>query len=144
MPCLCEKQARHPPHSPLHPCLCSYDSGRKVPTTCTGPYIQLVFEPKTCIIDTKDKQVVCEPAKLVLYKYPGECNLKYHSAATWTGKECKLAKKCGFSKDIKLGGKPHTVPMGDLNFNDVHDWASGLFQADTASTASAPAPATPL
>lgn len=60
-------------------------------------------------------QVVCDPAKLVLYKYPGECTLKYHSAASWTGKECRLRMKMGgedFSRTH--GGDGHHVDMEDF------------------------------
>lgn len=37
---------------------CSYvEGGDKIPTSCTGPYLQLAFEPKICVVDDAAKEV---------------------------------------------------------------------------------------
>jgi hypothetical protein len=65
---------------------CSFEPAAKVPASCTGPTVTISLVPKVCTLESATKQVVCDPAKLVLTKSPGSCTHKYLSASTWTGK----------------------------------------------------------
>jgi hypothetical protein len=86
----------------------------KVPATCSGPSLSVAYVPKACIMEPTTKVAVCDPARLVLTKTPGECTLKYKSATEWTAKECKIEKDFGPTKEIVLGGRNYTVPLGDV------------------------------
>jgi hypothetical protein len=81
----------------------------KIPTTCTGPSVSLELRPKTCVLDSIKKTLVCDPAKLVLVKVPGECTLKYHPAFEYVGKECKITASIGLTKEAVIGGGEFTV-----------------------------------
>jgi len=91
----------------------------KVPTTCYGPTVSLALAPKVCVIDDKDKQVTCDPAKLVLTKSPGYCELKHKTPFEFYGKECKLEKEFGTEKDAEIGGREFVVPLGDVDFKGI-------------------------
>jgi hypothetical protein len=116
--------------------------GEKVPTTCTGPTINISFLPKTCVIEDAAKQIVCDPAKLVLIKSPGSCTLKHYTASTWTGKQCRLKttragsrpRTCGINTGVVLGGNEVPVPLGSVDLEAVQQWASDLFHRDNAPT----------
>ena len=62
-------------------------------------------------MNEKDKQIICDPAKLVLRKIPGSCTLKYYSAFIWEGKECRFSKEIGVEKVKEIGGEAYTVDM---------------------------------
>ncbi|KAI3424191.1 hypothetical protein D9Q98_009547 [Chlorella vulgaris] len=64
----------------------AFEPAAKVPASCTGPTVTISLVPKVCTLESATKQVVCDPAKLVLTKSPGSCTHKYLSASTWTGK----------------------------------------------------------
>jgi hypothetical protein len=91
-----------------------YTAPEKVPATCAGPQVSLAYVPKTCVLNAADKVAICDPAKLVLTKTPGECTLKYKSAAEWTAKECKIEKMIGDENEVVLGGRIYTIPLGDI------------------------------
>ena len=110
-----------------------------VPTTCTGPEVKLSFVPKTCVLDDAAKQVVCDPAKLVLTKTPGSCTHKYptqlgmrtttlvparpplahHSPARSPVhlQECKIGTECGFSKALVHGGSEYSIPLKQFSMD---------------------------
>lgn len=87
----------------------AYTKHQKVPTKCDGPKVRLEFQPKTCVVEDAGHSIDCTPAKLVLKKIPGKCVFKYHKAASWTGKECKLEKKWGKDKKESKGGDTFTA-----------------------------------
>ncbi|PRW61186.1 glycerol-3-phosphate acyltransferase [Chlorella sorokiniana] len=86
----------------------------KVPAKCVGPSVTIALVPKVCILDSKSKQILCDPAKLVLTKTPGSCTHKYKSASTWVGHECKITGGAGFSKEETIGGGNRTIPLIDI------------------------------
>jgi len=92
----------------------------KLPTTCVGHEIKLVYEPKECIIDEKEHVIDCKPAKLVLRKIPGKCTFKYHTAPEWKSKECKLETEFEIHPAKSLagekGGAPYTLYLDTHNF----------------------------
>jgi len=92
----------------------SYNPIQKWPTICYGPVVNITYAPKACIIDEEAKQVICEPARLVLTKTPGYCVLKHYSSASWTGKECKISGMVGFQKLKIAGGTNYTIDLGEL------------------------------
>jgi len=85
------------------------EPSEKIPTTCVGPSVVLELQPKTCVLETKDKTLVCDPAKLVLTKFPGECTYKYKSAFFYKGKECKFTASIGTSKEAVIGGGEFSI-----------------------------------
>ncbi|KAG7668657.1 hypothetical protein Ndes2526B_g03719 [Nannochloris sp. 'desiccata'] len=82
---------------------------KKVPTTCVGPSVSLELQPKTCVLDAKDKTLTCDPAKLVLTKFPGECTYKHKSGFFYKGKECKIEASIGLSKEAVIGGGEFSI-----------------------------------
>lgn len=118
-----------------------YTPSEKVPTGCVGPSVTIALLPQVCALDEKAKELVCEPAKLVLTKLPLTCNLKYYSASTWKGKECKLSKEIGFTKSVTVGAKEYRVVLKEKHEKDQKDELDGLFKEvkvtkkdDTAAT----------
>ena len=85
--------------------------------SCSGPTVTLAYVPKICVLDPTNKAVVCDPAKLVLSKAPGSCNKPYYSAATWTGKVCKIDGEVGFVKAVQHGGNPYTIPLKTISID---------------------------
>jgi len=83
----------------------------KKPTACKGPSVTLQYVPKTCILDAEAKAAVCDPAKLVLTKTPGSCNLKYYTAPKWVGKECKVSGEVGTANEMVVGGRQYDVAL---------------------------------
>eukprot|EP00887_Chlorella_sp_A99_P007046 scaffold2.g7046.t1 len=90
-----------------------------MPASCTGPTVTLAFLPKVCTLDSANKAVICDPAKLVLQKTPGSCVHAYHSAAIWKGKECAIKGVCGFAKANVHGGSEYHIPLQDLHLGDL-------------------------
>jgi hypothetical protein len=86
-----------------------FEPSEKVPTNCVGPSVTLELQPKTCVLDAKDKTLFCDPAKLVLVKVPGVCTLKYKSAFIYKGKECKIVASVGLSKEAVIGGGEFSI-----------------------------------
>ncbi|KAL4853152.1 hypothetical protein ACK3TF_005845 [Chlorella vulgaris] len=103
----------------------------KVPAACQGPKVSIALVPKVCTLQGATKQVVCDPAKLVLTKTPGSCTHKHLSASKWTGKECKISGTAGLASNKTVGGGIKEIPL------------TSFFQSDRAATefAAAPAPA---
>ncbi|PSC74269.1 tetratricopeptide repeat [Micractinium conductrix] len=97
------------------------EHGDKMPSSCSGPKVSIQLRPKVCELDPLAKQVLCEPAKLVLVKSPGSCNHKYVAASVWTGKECKIAGEIGSEKVVTIGGKTRTIPMDAIDLPDFGD-----------------------
>ncbi len=81
----------------------------KIPTTCVGPIVSLVLRPKTCVLNAVKKELVCDPAKLVLVKTPGECTFKHKSAFEYVGKQCRIVSTIGLSKDVVIGGGEFSI-----------------------------------
>lgn len=98
----------------------SFKPTAKVPASCSGPTVTISLQPKVCVLQAATKQVVCEPAKLVLTKTPGSCTHKYISAAEWKGKECKIEKIAGLAKNATVGGGNKLVPLPEVDFHHAH------------------------
>ncbi|KAL6782243.1 hypothetical protein ACKKBG_A06075 [Auxenochlorella protothecoides x Auxenochlorella symbiontica] len=81
------------------------------PSSCTGPSITLSYIPKKCVVNDIAKQILCTTPKLMLYKFPGSCSHKHWTPTTWTGKECKIAGKVGFTQEVIIGGGEYTLPL---------------------------------
>ncbi len=81
----------------------------KIPTTCVGPTVSLELRPKTCVIDSITKTLLCDPAKLVLVKLPGVCTFKHHSAFVYVGKQCRITATVGLAKSAVIGGGEFSV-----------------------------------
>jgi hypothetical protein len=86
-----------------------YNPPEKEPTKCTGPKVRLEFVPKKCVIDSIGHEIDCKPAKLVLKKAPGTCVFKHHTAASWSGKVCKVSKEWGKDESVTKGGEPFSA-----------------------------------
>eukprot|EP00887_Chlorella_sp_A99_P007038 scaffold2.g7038.t1 len=95
-----------------------FNASTLMPASCTGPTVTLAFLPKVCTLDSANKAVICDPAKLVLQKTPGSCVHAYHSAATWKGKECAIKGHAGFTKANVHGGSEYHIPLHDLHLGD--------------------------
>ena len=83
----------------------------KVPSTCYGPQILLTYHPKQCYIVSDTKQILCDPAKLVMYKIPGSCVVKYYTPFEWSGKECKHQVIVGQYTERVIGGGSYVVDL---------------------------------
>ena len=110
-----------PPHSPR-----SFTPGEKVDASCTGPSVTIAVVPKVCVLEAATKQVVCDPAKLVLTKdpaklvltkAPGSCVHKYKTASVWEGKSCKISGGAGFSDEVVIGGGQRVIPLTQIDFS---------------------------
>ena len=84
-----------------------------------GPYVNITFVPKVCVIEEKEKKIICDPARLVLTKTPGYCTLKHYDPFVWEGKECKLKGKIGKEKEKIIGEKPYDVDLGKLELDKL-------------------------
>ncbi|KAL4424247.1 hypothetical protein ABPG75_001548 [Micractinium tetrahymenae] len=93
----------------------AFNPSKKVPASCTGPTVSLSLVPKTCVLESATKQIVCSPAQLVLTKTPGSCTHKYHSASVWVGKACKISGVCGFNESTIIGGGQHNIPLTQID-----------------------------
>ncbi|KAL4424255.1 hypothetical protein ABPG75_001556 [Micractinium tetrahymenae] len=93
----------------------AFTPSKKVPASCTGPSVTLAIVPKTCVLESATKQIVCSPAQLVLTKTPGSCTHKYHSASVWVGKACKISGVCGFNESTIIGGGQHNIPLTQID-----------------------------
>jgi hypothetical protein len=104
------------------------DDGKKVPTTCVGPSVNVTFVPKTCLVDDLNKQITCQPAKLVLVKTPGSCTLKHYTPFMYHGKECPYKKEIGHTTEKMFGGKTTTIDLGTVDvqakLHSVMDWVN--------------------
>eukprot|EP01025_Chloroclados_australasicus_P054196 TRINITY_DN6420_c0_g1_i7.p3 TRINITY_DN6420_c0_g1~~TRINITY_DN6420_c0_g1_i7.p3 ORF type:complete len:181 (+),score=27.11 TRINITY_DN6420_c0_g1_i7:297-839(+) len=78
---------------------------------CESPQIVISIEPVTCIKEDKKGTLECEPAKLVVRKYPGKCSFTTLPSACYIGKECKLVKTFGVTKEERIGGRKVVIPV---------------------------------
>ena len=85
--------------------------------SCTGPSVTIAVVPKVCVLEAATKQVVCDPAKLVLTKAPGSCVHKYKTASVWEGKSCKISGGAGFSDEVVIGGGQRVIPLTQIDFS---------------------------
>ncbi|PSC74184.1 L-threonine dehydratase biosynthetic [Micractinium conductrix] len=93
----------------------AYIPGGKVPAQCVGPTVTIGVTPKVCELNPESRQIICEPAKLVLTRVPGSCVNKHKAASVWVGKECKISGTVGFKTEkVLVGGKKHTLPLDSL------------------------------
>lgn len=97
----------------------------KVPTTCVGPQVRIDYLPKTCDVNSTTRQIICDPAKLVIVKIPGSCTLKHYTPFVWSGKQCRLVGECGFRKEKVIGGTEYTIDFTDL----IHDKAQTILDS---------------
>ena len=104
-----------PTPAPLSPR--SFTPGEKVDASCTGPSVTIAVVPKVCVLEAATKQVVCDPAKLVLTKAPGSCVHKYKTASVWEGKSCKISGGAGFSDEVVIGGGQRVIPLTQIDFS---------------------------
>jgi hypothetical protein len=100
---------------------CSHIPPEKIPTTCVGPTFTLSYIPKACIVNSHDKTIVCDPAKLVMKKNPGECTLKHYTAFNWVGKKCRFKAEIGHEKEKVIGGGDYQVDLTDFVHDKIQD-----------------------
>ncbi|KAL4514960.1 hypothetical protein Ndes2526B_g03720 [Nannochloris sp. 'desiccata'] len=98
-----------------------YDPPQKIPTTCAGPSFTLSYVPKSCIVKSAEKTIVCDPAKLVMVKTPGECTLKHYTAFSWSGKRCRFNAEMGTEKEKVIGGGEYQVDLTDFVRDKIQD-----------------------
>lgn len=83
----------------------------QVPATWVGSGATIALVPHTCLIFPENNTLACSPAQLVLYQNPGSYNKAYTSAASWTGKECKIQEQLGKGSMQLIGGANYTVDI---------------------------------
>lgn len=115
------------------------DHPEKAPTACEGPTVTIAYVPKACTIDYKAKEIVCDPAKLVLTKTPGACTLKRLTPFRWKPKECALTADIGIEKTKVIGGKEYTVDLTDALHDRAQDVLDHIKPGPPAAVTTEPA-----
>ncbi|PRW58938.1 aggrecan core -like [Chlorella sorokiniana] len=107
--------------------------GKSVPSHCDGHNITLAIDGGSCTISHKDHSVTCRPPRVRLIKTPASCTKKHTTPIKVVGKECKIVKHFGDTKEGFLKA-PHNKTVV-LDFSEPT--APRLVRsAPTASTGS--------